>query len=119
VLDLTSVGSGLKFFDPSLAGSTFLLRLGLSSLILVWKISPKNTKFFKFFPSDQKKSLWAGSKSTQVIDRSTPFLLRIKSMLGLGQGPSLELTKLGTKFTPEAGNILFSNKYFKSQTGKS
>jgi len=47
---LTRVGSG----QPSIVG------------VWVWKISPKNVKFFNFFTSGQKKLLWVGSKSTQV-----------------------------------------------------
>jgi len=56
----------------------------------IWKISPKNVKFFNFF--------LFGSKSTWVNVQVSLFLLRIKSMLGLGQGPSLVQTNasLGT-----------------------
>jgi len=44
---------------------------------LVWfwvlKISPKNPNFLPFFPSDQKKSLWVGSKSTHVKNGLASF----------------------------------------------
>jgi len=45
-----------------------------------------------FFPSGQEKSHWVGSKSTQVKCRMASYLLRVKSILGLGQGPSLVKT---------------------------
>jgi len=47
----------------------------------IWQLSPKNVKFFNFFPF--------GSKSTQVKGGSASHLLRVKSKLGSGQGPSL------------------------------
>jgi len=50
----------------------------------IWKISPKNVKFFNFFPLGQKKSLWAGSKSTWVKGGSASYLLRVKSKLRSG-----------------------------------
>jgi len=78
---LTVDGSGSKFFDPVWVGS------GQPSmiLVLVWKISPKNVKFFNFSPSDQKKSLRVGSKSTWVKGGSASYLLWVKSKLGLGR----------------------------------
>jgi len=61
--------------------------------VWIWKISPKKVKFFNFFPfGSKKKSLRVGSKSTWLKGRSPFYLLRVKSMLGLGQGPSLERT---------------------------
>jgi len=61
--------------------------------VWVWKISPKNVKFFNF---GSKKSLRIGSKSTQVNGGSASYLQWVKSRLGsgqggLGQGPSLVL----------------------------
>jgi len=57
--------------------------------VWIWKISPKNFKFFNFFPSGQKKSLWVGSESTRVKGGLASYLLRVKTKLGSGQGPSL------------------------------
>jgi len=45
----------------------------------------------QFFPFGSKKSLWVGSKSTPAKGGSASYLLRVKSMLGSGQGPSLSL----------------------------
>jgi len=56
----------------------FLTWIGKSSLVWVWKISPKNPKFFKFFPSDQKKCHWVN----WVKEGSASYLLWVKSMLG-------------------------------------
>jgi len=78
-------------FDPGRV-KFLLLGLGRQSLIWVWKISPKNPKIFNFFPFRSKKSHLVGSKSTQVKDRLASYSLRVKSMLGLGQGPSLDWT---------------------------
>jgi len=51
------------------------------SLVWVWKISPKNPKFFNFCPSGQKEYHQVGSKSTWV---KGTCLLWAKSMLRLG-----------------------------------
>jgi len=86
-----SDGSGSKIFDPGWIGSIFCgsgwVGWGQTFIVWVWilKISPKNVKFFNFFPSGQKKSLWVGSESTRV----GLYLLRVKSKLPSGQGPSL------------------------------
>jgi len=55
--------------------------------VWVWKISPKNPWFFNFCPSGQKSVV--GSKSTRVRARLASYLLRVKSMFGSGQGPTL------------------------------
>jgi len=60
-----------------------------SSLVWVWKIPPKNPKNFNFFLFGSKKSLWVWSKSARIKDGSASYLLQVKSMLGLGQGPPL------------------------------
>jgi len=62
---------------------------GQPSMVLVWKISPENVKFFNNFPLGSKISLRAGSKSTRVKDGSAAYLLQVKSKLRSGQGPSL------------------------------
>jgi len=80
VSPLSSDGSMLEGFGQGRVG------WGRPSMVWVWiwKISPKNVKFFDFFPFGSKKSLWDGSKSTLVKGWSAPYLLRIKSMLGSG-----------------------------------
>jgi len=50
-------------------------------LVLVWKIPPKNPKFFNFFPLDQKKSHQVGSKSTRGKYGLASYLLRVKSIM--------------------------------------
>jgi len=55
------------------------------------KISLKMPNFSIFFPSDQKNLLGVGSESTRVNAGSASYLLRVKSKLGLGQGPSLTI----------------------------
>jgi len=53
------MGPGEKF------GSSFC-RSGRVSHLLAWQISPKNLKFYNFFPCRSKKYHWVRSKSTQV-----------------------------------------------------
>jgi len=64
----------------------FLTRVGSGQPFMVWvwiwKISPKNVKFFNFFPFGSKKSL-------RVKGGLASYLMRVKSKLGSGQGPSL------------------------------
>jgi len=88
-----SDGSGSKIFDP---GRVNFLWLGLGRSgqpsmvwVWVWKISPKNIKFFNFFTFGSKKSLRVGSESTRVKGGLASYLLQVKSKLGPGQGPSL------------------------------
>jgi len=72
-------------------GQFFAARIGLGQpymvCVWIWKISPKNVNFF---PSDQKKFLGVGFKSTRVKGGLASYLLRVKSKLGSGQGPPLE-----------------------------
>jgi len=87
------MGPGQKFLTRVGSGQFFVARVGSGQPFMVWvrnwKISAKNVKFFNFFPSGQKKLLRVGSKSTRVKAGSASYLLRVKSMLGSGQGPSL------------------------------
>jgi len=64
-------------------GQKFLL-LGLDqpSLVWVWKIFPKNPKFFNFVLFGSKKYHRVGAKSFWV---KASYLLWVKSMLGLAQ----------------------------------
>jgi len=91
-LHYNSDKSGSNTFGPGRIGSIFCgsgwVRVRVS-LVWVWKISPKNMNFFSLC---QKKSPRVGSRSTRVKEGSTSYLLWVKSMLGLGQGPSLLLT---------------------------
>jgi len=73
------------------------------SLVLAWKISPKDPNFFIFASSGHKKSHRAGSKSTRVKARSAPYLLQVKSMLESGQGPSLICTEQEITFFHVSG----------------
>jgi len=97
------MGTGQKFLTWVGSGQFFVARVGSGQPFMVWariwKISPKNVKFFNFFPSGKKKSLRVGSESTRVRAGSASYLLRVKSKLGLGQvgsgqGPSLALGKV-------------------------
>jgi len=60
-------------------GPKFLIRVGSGqpSMVWVWKISPKNGKYFNFF-------LRVGSKSTWVEGGSASYLLQVKSKLRSG-----------------------------------
>jgi len=80
----------MGIFDPGWV-KFLLLGSGLPSLVWVciWKISPKNVKFFNFLPFGSKKCHWVGSKRTPFRAMSASYLLRVKSMFGSGQGPSL------------------------------
>jgi len=80
-------GSGQNFLTQE--GSIFCCS-GRVRLVWVWEISTKNTKFFKFFSLSVKKYLSVASKSTWVKGGSASYILHEgKSMLGLGQGPTL------------------------------
>jgi len=50
----------------------------------IWFGSPKNRKFFNFFPIRSNKISSGQIKITWVKDGSASHLLRIKSVLGLG-----------------------------------
>jgi len=52
--------------------------------VWIWKFLPINVKFFNFFTSAQKKSLWIRSKSTRVKGGSASYLLWVKSKLKAG-----------------------------------
>jgi len=51
--------------------------------VWIWKISPKNVKFFNFLPFGSKKIL-SGSESTRVRGGLASCLLRVKSKLRPG-----------------------------------
>jgi len=55
---------------------------GLPFMVRVWKISPKNMRFFNFFPFGSKKIALGWVKVG-----SASYLLRVKSKLGSCQGP--------------------------------
>jgi len=74
---LTRIGSG------QVGSAIYGLGLNLENFLY------KNIKFFNFFLFGLKKSPRVGSKHTQVKGGSASYLLRVKSMLGSGQGPSL------------------------------
>jgi len=64
-----SVGSRVKNFLTWIgSGQCFAAKDGSAIFGLGLEISPKNHKFFYFFPlSDKKKSLWVGSKTGQPL----------------------------------------------------
>jgi len=85
--DLSSDGSGSKFFDPGWVRSIFCGSGRVSHLRFVFEFGkfPLKTSIFSiFFTSDQKKSFRIGSKSTRVKGGSASYLLQVKSKLGSG-----------------------------------
>jgi len=73
----------------------YLLVMGLGQFFVAWVGSAifglglenfplKISNFSIFSPSGQKIFHWDGSKSTRAPDGSASYLLRVKSMLGLG-----------------------------------
>jgi len=99
---LTSDGSGSKLFDPGQVGSIFSVSgwVGLGRVSHLWfgfefgKFPLKMSNFSIFFPSGKKKSLRVRLESTRVEGGSASYLLRAKSKLRSGQGPSLLLNFL-------------------------
>jgi len=92
------IGPGQKFLTR--VGSIFVARVGSGQVshlwfgFRIWKISPKNVKFFNFFPFGSKKLLRVGLESTRIKAGSASYLLRVKSKLRSGQGPSLVVSKI-------------------------
>jgi len=88
---LLVMGPGQNFWPRS--GQIFVAQVGSGQPSLVWvwiwKFSPKNPKFFSFLTFGSKKCHRVGLKSTRVKAGSASYLVRVKSMLGSGQGPSL------------------------------
>jgi len=82
------MGPGLKFLGSIFCGSGWvsLLWFGFE----FQKFPLKMSNFSIFCPSGQKKLLWVGSESTRVKAGLASYLLRVKSKLGSGQGPSLK-----------------------------
>jgi len=74
-------------------GQKILTRVGSGQPFMVWlefgKFPLKMSNFSIFSPSGQKKLLRVGLESTRVKAGSASYLLRVKSKLGSGQGPSL------------------------------
>jgi len=85
-----------NFLTQVESGQFFVAWVGSGRVSHLWfgfelgKFLQKMSNFSIFFPSDQKKSLRVGPKSTQVKGGSAPYLLQVKSKLGLGQGSSLQ-----------------------------
>jgi len=106
---LTSDGSGSKIFDP---GRVNFLWLESGRVSHLWfesrfgKFPLKISNFSIFFPSGQKKLLRVGSESTRVKAWLASYLLRVKSKLGSGQGPSLALTHPQGVFWAKNGALL-------------
>jgi len=91
----TSDGSWSKLFDPGWVGSIFCgsgwVGSGQPFLVWVWiwKMFPKNVKFYNFFTFRSKKISSGRVKKYPVKGRSASYLLRVKSKFGLGQCPPL------------------------------
>jgi len=82
------MGQGQKLLTRVGSGQILVARVGSGqqSLIGVWKISPLRSQFFLF---GSKKISSGQVKKHLGQSRSASYLLRVKSMLELGQGPSL------------------------------
>jgi len=81
----------VKFFDLGRIGSIFLLLVS-SQVSQLWFGFGLGKFLLKIpiFPSGHKKSpRFVGSKITHVKDSLASYLPVVKSMLGLGHGPSL------------------------------
>jgi len=89
------MGPGQKFLTRVGSGQFFVARVGSGRVSHLWfglefrKFPLKMSNFSIFFPSGQKKLLRVGSESTRGKAGSASYLLRVKSKLGSGQGPSL------------------------------
>jgi len=74
-------------------GQVNFLLLGLGWVSHLWfgfgKFPQKIPNFPIFFLSDQKNCFGSDQKNTRVKDGLGSYLLRVKSMLVLGQGPTL------------------------------
>jgi len=94
-----SDGSSSEIFDPGQVRSIFCcsgwVGSGQPSLVWfwIWKISPKNTRFFNFFPSGQKKI--SSDRVKKYLGQTWVCLLFTASQKyawdKLGEGPSLHL----------------------------
>jgi len=83
--DVSSNGSGVKKFWPG---------LGQPFMVWVWVISSKIVKFFNFFPSDQKNLFGSDQKVPGSKAYITSYLMRVKSMLGLGRVGSGPISRI-------------------------
>jgi len=89
------MGPGQKILICIRSGKFFVARVGSVRASHLWfefefgKFPLKKSNFSIFYPSGQKKSLRVRSKSIQVKGGLASYLLRVKSKLGSGQGPSL------------------------------
>jgi len=89
------MGQGQKFLTRVGSGQVFMAWVGSGRISHLWfgfefeKFALKMSNFSIFCPLGQKKSLRVASESTRVGGRSASYLLRVKSKLGSGQGPSL------------------------------
>jgi len=94
------MGPGQNFFTQVGSGQFFVARIGLGWVrhswygFEFWKFPLKMSNFSIFFPSGQRKLLRVRSESTRVKARLASYLMRVKSKLRSGQGPSLKLTHI-------------------------
>jgi len=89
------MGPGQKILNRVRLGRVRFLWLKSGQPFMAWvefgKFSLKTSNFQFFSLRVKKKLLWVGSESTRVKAGSASYLLRVKSKLGSGQGPSLVL----------------------------
>jgi len=84
------MGPGQKFLTQVESIFSCLGQVGSAIFGLGLKISPKNTQIFQFFPSGSKKIFigrvekYPGQGQVGLLFN----LLRVKSMLGFGSGPT-------------------------------
>jgi len=89
------MGQGQIFLTRVRLGHFFVARVSSGRVSHLWfglefgKFPLKTSNFSIFSLRVKKKLLRVGSESTQVKARSASYLLRVKSKLGSGQGPSL------------------------------
>jgi len=92
-------------------GQNFLTRVGSGQpsmvWVWVWKISPKNVKFFHFFPFWSKK-ISSGKRRVGLLFTAG----QKNAWVGSGQGPSLDIDQtLAPGFSVLRQSILKSTKY--------
>jgi len=94
---LVLMGPDQKILTRAGSGQFFVARVGSGQPFMVWgwfwKISPKNVKFFNFFPLDKKNLSGSGQKVPRSKAGQPLFYFGSKvssGRVGSGQGPSLE-----------------------------
>jgi len=107
------MGSGQKFLTRVGSGQFFVARVGSAICVWVWisKISPKNVKFFNFFPFGSKKIATGLSRVSLLFTAGQKKWARvgsgpISSTMFMGSDPCTSLVNL-YKNTKTAGTTCF------------